>query len=435
MRARRDDVESRTGESAAAVQGLVYILIAIAALGVGTGAYFGLTFSIIEAAVTALCFATLAVLVMERRLRIRAETRLERAIEDMARLLSNDARAGQVLSQRVNAMVDTNAGSRLDSIEADVSVLGTVVRQVAEAVADMQDNAKPQAAPTAEGGIEPVPVDLPAPVDEDLFPEPVIPTAQLEAAIERGRLVFHVDPIVMLPPRKPQGYDLVPRLLLDDGGIADAPDFMPRRGGDHIVRRIELMGLNEAVTIARRARTAGQMLRLALGLSRVSFTDRRTLDALLAVLVANQAIVDTLSFIIPHREWKLFAAPDKRLLLEIRKAGAGFVLSEATSLRFDYAELEAIGFTAVRFDTLTFLRQPVSLTDLHTADIAPYARRFSIELCATGVVDEQQLLSLFEDGIVLAKGSHVGRPGPVRPDLLADRPQATLGRRITANSP
>ena len=51
-------------------------------------------------------------------------------------------------------------------------------------------------------------------------------------------------------------------------------------------------------------------------------------------------------------------------------------------------------------------------------DIAPYAKRFDIDLCATGVIDEQQLLSLFEDGIAQAQGPHIGRAGPVQDALF-----------------
>ena len=119
------------------LQGLVYIFIALSALGVAAAAYFALTFSPIEALVTALAFAAVAITVVERQMRRRTEARLEQAVGELARLLSTDAKAGQVLSQRVNALADTNVGSRLEGIEADISVLGTVVRQVAETVADI----------------------------------------------------------------------------------------------------------------------------------------------------------------------------------------------------------------------------------------------------------------------------------------------------------
>jgi cyclic-di-GMP phosphodiesterase TipF (flagellum assembly factor) len=149
--------------------------------------------------------------------------------------------------------------------------------------------------------------------------------------------------------------------------------------------------------------------------------DRRSLEQVGAVLGANQAIAPSLSFAIPQPEWKVIGPTEKRQLFEFRKAGVGFVLAGTHSLRVDFAELEGMGFSSVRFDATRFLRNPESFTDFHTADIAPYAKRFQVELCATGVIDEQQLLSLFEDGIVLVQGPHVGRPGPVRADLLVER--------------
>lgn len=410
------------------MQGLVYIFIALATLGVAAAAYFGLTFSPIEAFVTAIAFGAVAVMLMERQLRQRSEARLERAVEDLARLLSTDARAGQVLSQRLNAIADDNAGSRLDSIEADISVLGTVTRQLAEALAEFEE------ARRADGG-GPLPserVEPPPPDDDDIFLDPLISAAELRTALDENRLVFHIEPVVALPSRKPLGYDLVPRLMQDAGGLADAPDFMPRRGGEDLIRRIEAMALDEAVTIARRAKTSGQPIRLFLPLSRATILDKRALEQVTATLVANQAITASLNFAIRQVEWKPLGPAEKRALYEFRKAGAGFVLTDASSLRFDFAELEGLGFSAARFDATRFLGQPQSFTDFHTADIAPYAKRFQIELCATGVIDEQQLLSLFEDGISLVQGPHIGRPGPVRPDLVVERPRDE--RRIEAQA-
>ncbi len=410
------------------VQGLVYILIALAALGVAAAAYFGLTFSPIESIVTALAFGSIAVVFMERTLRKRSEARLEKAVEDLARLLSTDAKAGQVLSQRVNAIADTNVGSRLEAIEADISVLGTVVRQLAEALAEFEEGQK------REEGFAPQPKPTVEPVeDEDVFPDPLIPEAELRAAIDGNRLVFHIEPILVLPQRRPLGYDLVPRLMREDGELADAPEFMPRRGGEDLVRRIELMALDEAVTIVRRARTAGQPTRLHLPLSRATILDKKAFEQFLAVLIANQAITPALSFLVSQLEWKALGPSTKRQLVEFSKAGAGFVLTEATSLRMDFAELQSLGFSSVRFDATRFLRSPESFSDFHSADVAPYVKRFELELCATGVIDEQQLLSLFEDGIVLVQGPHIGKPGPVRSDLLVEGlPQ--LERRIGAQA-
>lgn len=412
-----------TGGAKPHVQGLVYIFIALAALGVGGAAYFGLTFSPIEAIVTAVCFGCVAVLLQERALRLRAEARHERAIEDLARLLSTDAQAGAVLSQRINTLTDANAGSRLESIEADISVLGTVVRQVAETVNELDEarrrEPQPGQGPAAAGSAR---SSIPDEDDEDSFPEPVIPPELLKQALNENRLVFHIEPVVSLPQRRPFGYDLVPRLLMLDGEFADPPDFMPRSGSDGLKRQVEEMALDEAVVIARRAKTSGQPIRLFVPLTQATLQDKRLVEQFVALLDANRAINDALIFAIPQSSFKLLGPQEKMILQQLSRIGIGYALTQVSSLRFDFAEIESLGFSSVRFDATRFLKQPSIYTDFHTADVAPYARRFHIELTATGVIDEQQLLALFEDGITLAQGPHIAGPGPVRPDLRIDRP-------------
>jgi cyclic-di-GMP phosphodiesterase TipF (flagellum assembly factor) len=400
------------------VQGLVYIFIALAALGVGGAAYFGLTFSPIEAVVTAICFGAVAVMLQERALRTRAEARLERAIEDLARLLSTDAQAGAVLSQRINQLSDANAGSRLESIEADISVLGTVVRQVAETVNDLEEARRREGALDApEKPAEEAPLE-----DDDAFPEPVIPPELLKQALDENRLVCHIEPVVSLPSRRPFGYDVVPRLMLEDGEFADGPDFMPRNGGIELIKRIEQLALDEAVVIGRRAKTSGQPIRLFVPLSQATLGDKMLVEQTVVALDANRVIAEALNFAVPQQSFRLFGPAEKGVLLQMSRFGIGYVLTDVSSLRFDFGELEGLGFKSVRFDATRFLRQPGIYTDFHASDVASYAKRFHIDLCATGVIDEQQLLALFENSITLAQGPHIAGPGPVRADLRVERP-------------
>lgn len=399
------------------MQALVYVFIALAALGVGAAAYFGLTFTPIEAATIAIAFGCIAILLVERQLRRRAEQRLEKAVEDLSRLLSTDAQAGSVLSQRVNALTEVRPGPRLDAIESDLGVLGAVVRQVTETVAELEERRR-----IVDDGKSP---PAPAEPDPDSMPEPVIPLEMLRQAVEDRRVVFHIEPIVTLPQRRPHSYDLVPRLVLEDDELADAPDFMPRHGGEDVVARLEAEGVDEAVVIARRSRTSGAPITLHVPLSRATLGSARAVDVVLAALDANRAIAPSLLFVISQSELKAASAKERASLAAIGKMGVGLSLSAVSSLRFDYAELEGLGFRSVRVDATRFLRAPESFTDFHAQDVAAYGRRFGIDLVATGIIDEQQLLSLFEDGVTLAQGPHIAGPGPVRPDLQLDRTAQT----------
>jgi cyclic-di-GMP phosphodiesterase TipF (flagellum assembly factor) len=399
------------------LQGLVYLFIALAAAGVAAATYFGLTFTPIEAIVTAIAFGCLAILVVERRLRRRAEARLEKAVEDLSRLLSTDAQAGSLLSQRVNALTDLKAGPRLESIESDLAVLGTVIKQVTMTVAELEEHRRLKLDPTE-------PSRPAAEPDPDIMPEPVIPLELLRQAIDEHRLVFHIEPIVTLPQRRPYAYDLVPRLAMEDGDFADRPDFMPRHGGEELVARLEADAIDEAIVIARRARTVGSPITLFVPLSRATLGSAKAVEMILTSLDANRAVVPSLLFVIEQSEYKALSPKEKASLAAIGKMGVALSLSAATSLRVDYAELQGLGFKTVRVDATRFLRQPDAFTDFHAADVAAYGRRFGIELVATGIIDEQQVLNLFEDGITLAQGPHIAGPGPVRPDLQLDRPAA-----------
>jgi cyclic-di-GMP phosphodiesterase TipF (flagellum assembly factor) len=408
------------------VQALIYTFVALAALAIAAAAYYGLTFSVIEAVMLGLLVAGLAVLAMERSLRRRAERRLERGIEDLSRLVNTSAQASQVLSQRINALADLDAGKRLETLEADISVLGTVVRQVAEAVAEIEEQQRQPNATAPSATITPISATAAAkapPVDEKL-PEPVIPLEMVKQALAENRLIFNIESIVTLPQRRQHGYDLVPRLKLEDGDLAVAADFMPVRGGETVTRQVEGMAMDEAVTITRRAKAHGTQIVLYTPLSRATLADAPSVEQITVMLDASRAISPQINFVITEADWHALAGKERQALTAIAKRGGLFALAAMRSLRHDFADLASQGVRQVRVDATRFVEQPGQLTDFHSADVASYLKRFEISLLATGARNEQQIISLLEDGVGLAQGPYIAMPGPVRAELLGERPAA-----------
>jgi cyclic-di-GMP phosphodiesterase, flagellum assembly factor TipF len=402
------------------VQALVYTFIALTAAGLGGLAYFGLTFTPANAILLSVIVACVGVVIMERMLRVRAENRLERAIEDLSRLLATDAQAGAVLGQRINAIADLNSGQRLETVEADISVLGTVIRQVAEAVAEIEDKvAKSQPKSYSSSSAR---VIAPPPPHTIIVPEPepVIPLEMLRQALEDNRLIHHVQPVVRLPQRRAVGYDLVPRLMLEDGDLADGPDFLPRRGGGDMLRQIEGVGLLEAVAIARRSRTGGQPAMMHIPLGRATLGDEDAAEQLLVTLDANRAITGALTFLVADEQWQSVTTRERAVIEQMVKKGAGFSIADMRSLRIDVAELAALGVRSLRVDASRFIDAPEVFTDFHISDIASYLARFEVSLLATGIANERQIVELLDNDIVLVQGPHISAPGPVRADLSLD---------------
>lgn len=426
------------------MQALVYSLIALSSVAFGALAYFALIFTPANAMLAAVVFACAGIVITERVLRQRAENRLEKAIQDLSRLLATDAQAGAVLGQRINALSDLNAGQRLETVESDISVLGTVIRQVAEAVGELEDKvtrAKPpepaaRPAPAAVAGPAPIPTtirarpaqrEVPPPTPRE--PEPTVPLEALRRAIADNRLVFHVQPIVRLPQRRTAGYDLVPRLMLEDGELADPPDFMPTRGGQDAIRQIEGAALAEAVLVARRARSGGQPVTLYIPLSRATLGDDEACDQLLAALDANRAIAPGLVFVVAETDWQSLTTADRAVVESVTRKGAGFSIAGVRSLRVDIADLAALGIRSLRVDAGKFLEETESFTDFHANDIADYLSRFEVTLLATGIANERQIVELLDFDILLVQGNHIAAPGPIRADLGQEPSRAAAPRR------
>jgi len=410
------------------VQGLIIVFIALGAAALGAAGFFALAFSIAEAVLTALVFGLIGYSIYERTRRLRAESRLERGIEDLSRLLSTDAQAGGVLSQRINSLVEQNAGSRLDGLEADISVLGTVVRQVAEAVAEIEESRSKAPPVQPASAAAPVAVAVPAPAAVEP-PKPVLAPEKLKQAVTENKLLFQVEPIVTLPQRRTHGYDLVPRLKLSEAETLDAPAFMPQRGSDALVRHIDGLALQEGLALARRSKAAGQAVKLYVQLSQPTLADALSVDQLTVLLEANRPLLTGLSLRLDGAAWEALQPPERSALGAIAKKGIGLSLVNPPSLRVDFAELAAAGVQSVRVDASRFIDEPASLTDFHTSDIAAYMRRFNIELIANNLRSEQQILSLLDDGVGLVQGPHIGGPAPLRLEVAGLRPAEPAARR------
>lgn len=404
---------------------LVHTFIVLAGAALAVAFYRGLGPTPVEAVLAGFTFVAIALVVLERSLRRRAEARLLATVADLSQRLSDEVAAGAARQQRLAALASENAGQRLETLESDVDLLGTVTRQVAETVAEFEARRGPAAAPptseplpatAAAESVDPAP-GLAAVPARPAERRPRIPPETLVRAIEANRLVFHLQPVVALPLRRPQTYDVVPRLALGDGGFAEPPDFLPGRGGEALLCRIEQLALEAAVTIGRRARARGQPAVLNVPLSRASLADAAAMESLAGVLAADAELARGLVLVVPANDWAGLTPAETGRLAGLTRQGVRLGLADAHSLRLDFPTLFAAGVRSVRVDAAAFAAAPERFTDFLAADVAGYLKRFDIDLVATGVHTEEQVLMLLEDNVVLVQGPHVVPPAPAGADL------------------
>jgi len=395
------------------VQGFVYIFTALVAAGILAAAWYGVVFSPVEALVTIIAFGAIVMILVERRLYRRAEARLALAIDDVTRLVASDARMTRAGAQDASPAA---VAARLEALETEIRTLQGNNRRLAGALHELQEHQGIGAGLSIASHVGELAVN-------DDQPGPTMPVEDVRRAMTGGRLVFHLEPVVALPARQVVSHDLVPRIEVGDGSHIEREAFLPRRGEERLLREIEHMALDQAVTIARRSRTNNVEMRLNVPFGHASIHEAMGLAQVVATLDANRAVAPNIRLVVPFGDWLDLDVSDRSLLGEIRKSGAGFVLDRVTALDSDVDELASLGFTTIRLDAARYLSRPESFGARSLAELVPAARRLGIAICATGVAHEQQLPTLFSEGIEQAQGPHIGRLERPAAELLVEREQ------------
>lgn len=393
------------------MQALVYLFIGLMGLAAAAIAYFALTFSIIEAFLAGLAIGAIAIVLFERTLRRRSEDELTRRIDDLSKLLSTDAHAGQILSQRVNEVAKVNADQRLTDLEADMSVIGTVVQQVAESVADVerfQTKLENKIGGNLAGEVS---------VDAVSEPEWKLTSEDVERAVRDGRVECRIQKIIGLPHRRTSAYDVVARIELPSGDSASISDIGPGRGREAAVQAIENITRERAFALAKQAATAEAKDIVHTALSRAALSDPVLADEIVEMLDTSRSAAKKMSFILTEQDWRRLSPMERSALSAIVEKGARISIDTPSSLRLNFPELVQAGVTTVRADAARFVDEPESYTEFHSSDIAGYIQRYDVDLLVTDVRSEQQVLSLVEDGVKFAAGDHIALPVPI-PDIM-----------------
>lgn len=403
------------------MRAIVLFFLAVACLSIGITTYFALGFTVIESFLVTVVALLACFVFIEALFRRRTETYLVNQTEAIARQLSNVAKTSEMLSDQVSFLSGLNMKDRTDNLEADVSVLGTVVRQLAEAVAEMEE-----AQVTGAMGSNRSPSSDRYEGDDSgrrgggfdfIDDAPVVPIEAVKSALANNEIEQFLQPIVSLPQRRTLGYELMPKLRTDDGVLHEAEDFMHHEDSSGTISELEQLLIRQAANIVHRANIAGDPTNLFVPISLALLRDRDDCSTIAGLLASNRAVSASLMLTLSEANYDALNAADKKSLAELVKSGAGICLDNVRSLRLTFQSMSERGVKFVKADAQAYINNPLDFTDYHRADLADYVERFGIGLIMDNVTNEDHVLELLDDKIPYAQGSHIAQPSPVRPDL------------------
>ncbi|XYD11406.1 EAL domain-containing protein [Methylobacterium sp. NMS12] len=289
---------------------------------------------------------------------------------------------------------------------------------------------RPQPAPADR---QPAPDPVPSVPARPIPPRPIPPRpaaapadeVAIIAAFEGDGLEIHLQPVVTLPQRKVVAYEALARLRIGGPGAppAEPEVFLPVLERYGRTTELDRRMLQRATVVARHLARRGSETLLTYGLSPLSLFEPGLLREL-ARTAADDPALAGLTIALPQESWRRLDAGQRGLLAPLQ-GRIGFSLDRPDDLRFDAAELAALGIGQVKVPAEMLLRPGAgrgSLSDIAVEDTAPALARAGIRVVATGVADEADVPDLIDLDVPFAQGTAFAAPRPVRAEVLAAPP-------------
>lgn len=463
----------------------IFIAICVILIAVSFGAIGYLVFRLsgVESAVLALAVMTALALYNTVSARLRDRSRVSEQISDLSRGTADLARQVAEIGRKLNA-IEAQDGSRQprapsDAMAAEIGELGTLLKELAETVADhdarlaeikrvqnvaavpvvIAEALRPAPPAPAQALVQalvqapvqapaqasaPIPAQISAPVADPPAPaEPAKAAAQqppaetelvatgplkgksadeiaaiISGAIEAGRIDLYLQPVVTLPQRKVRFYEAMTRLRTEDGTLILPSDFLAHAEKANLIARIDNMQLFRCIQVLRRLLLKNREVGLFCNVSIATLNDADIFRQFYDFLEANRALSSSLTLEFTQDALRNMGPIEEESLAGLIALGYRFSMDHVSDLRIGPRDLSELGVRFVKVPAHLLLNRAGVSADIHAADLSDLLGRHGISLIAERIETEAAVVDLLDYDVRFGQGFLFSPPRPVRADAL-----------------
>ena len=421
----------------------IFIAVCVVFIGACLGiiAYLTVGLSLTQAAVVGFAAMTALALYNMVSARISDHTNVGNQIADISRASADVARQVAELSRRLSVVervappaVAGRASN--DPLIVEIGELGTLVKQLAETVAehDMKLAAgaleRAMAAPAAPAVVG---ANDGAPPEDDAgtgafkgkTSEEIV--ALIRAAVDANRIDLYLQPIVTLPQRKVRYYEALTRLRTEHGTPILPAEFIPPAEAAGLMAKIDNLMLFHSVQVVRRLLVKNRDVGLFCNISAATLSDPDIFSEMSQFMEANRALAPSLMLEIKQSVWRNMGPIETANMSALVERGFRFSMDHVGDLRVEPRDLVERGIRFIKVPGMLLLnRATAPSTDIHAADLSDLLGRFGISLIAEKIEGEPMVVDLLDYDVRFGQGMLFSPPRPVRADALqgsSERPE------------
>jgi diguanylate cyclase (GGDEF)-like protein len=242
---------------------------------------------------------------------------------------------------------------------------------------------------------------------------------RIEEALEADDFTVYAQPVIDLADDSVARYELLIRMIGEDGAIIMPGTFLPAAERLGLVHRIDRWMVREAIHLIERHQRRG--IRLDVNLSGRAFEDRELLPLIERELEQSDVDPSSLGLEITETAAIVDMAKAQYFIKRLGSLGCRFSLDDFGSGFSSFYYLKQLPIDGLKIDGAFIQSLPTSEKDQHLVRaIVELSRGLGTQVTAE-FVESAEILTLLKDYQVdCAQGYYIGVPGPVEEVLAAD---------------
>jgi EAL domain-containing protein (putative c-di-GMP-specific phosphodiesterase class I) len=255
--------------------------------------------------------------------------------------------------------------------------------------------------------------------------------AELQEAIETGRLVLHYQPVIRLPSGEPDGVEALVRWRHPELGLIPPAEFIPIAEQHGLIAPLTRWVLATAARQNAAWARAGLTLVVGVNISAGHLTTGTLVDDVTAALAESGLPPEQLVLELTESSVAVDPAHAAAQFAALRVMGVEVSLDDFGSGYSSLSQLVSIPAGVLKIDRslIAGLDAATGQAAAAVSAVVGLGRACGMRTLAEGVETDRQLAMAAELGCTFAQGFHIARPMP------AEEIPAWIAARTTARSP
>lgn len=249
--------------------------------------------------------------------------------------------------------------------------------------------------------------------------------ARLRETLDRDRLQIVYQPIASLSNGKIQDYEVLVRMLCDDGQIILPGGFMPAAERFGLIHNVDRWMVSKSIEHLAQLHASGQFVRFSINLSGKAFEDQKLLPLIRSRLRETNLDPSLVTFEITETAAIANLSSAISFISALKDIGCQFALDDFGSGFSSFTYLKHLPVDKLKIDG-SFVQSMINtpIDQVMVRSMNQVAHALGKVTIAEFVENEETLQMLKNYGVDYAQGYHVGRPAKWYSDISHIRPAA-----------